>query len=127
MTKTISKLGFALVALSIMLAGCKTTTEPEPEPKPDPEELELQAEIEAIQKQIEAASKKLVQTVQGENADLKRIGETKERKMRRVIASAKQQQQQQDADSLHTDITNTINRAAAEEAKSREIQKQTKL
>ena len=95
-----------------------------PPAKPDSEELELQAEIEAMQREIEAASKKLMQTLQGETTDLKRIAETKERKIRRIDAGAKQQQY---VASQHVDVTNSINRSAAEEAKWKEEYKQSKL
>ena len=109
---------------STQLSPLSPSTTSRPPAKPDPEELELQAEIDAMQRKIDAASKKLMQTLQGETADLKRVVETKERKMRRIDAGAKQQQ---DTENQHTDTTNSINRGAAEEAKWKEGYKQNKL
>lgn len=59
--------------------------------KPDTQELALQDEIEALQRQIQASHIKLSHVEEGEECDLKRIHETKERKLKRIDAAEKKQ------------------------------------
>ncbi|CAB9512817.1 expressed unknown protein [Seminavis robusta] len=59
-----------------------------PPPLLDPEELAMRNEIAALQKQIADSQAKLVQVQQGEQYDLKRIQDAKERKMKRVDAES---------------------------------------
>lgn len=53
-------------------------------PRPDPQVIAMQAEIEELERQIQASEAKIAQVQLGEQNDLKKVQEVKERKMRRI-------------------------------------------
>lgn len=53
-------------------------------PRPDPQVIAMQAEIEELERQIQESEAKMAQVQLGEQNDLKKVQEIKERKMRRI-------------------------------------------